>query len=182
MSVEYRLNVHLGSGEVSHIVERDRLVVKYDKTGRSESIPFDSIREINLRQEMHGVYTTHVRRHAGKTLMIPSRHFKSLGVFDDRTTEYVPFVRALLDACRLASPTTRLSAGSSLLYVLGWILLVVGIGFCIAVAVASIARGLPPLRMLFVLPVTIFMGLGFVRQGRARAIGTDGPPPEVLPG
>lgn len=181
MSTEYTLNLHMGSGEVRHVVERDRLVVTYEKTARTESIPFDGIREINLRQEMPGVYTTYIRRHAGKTLMIPSRHFKSLGVFDDRRADYAAFAGALLAACAKASPTTRLTAGSSALYFIGWILIVIGIAFSIAVLVASIARGLPPLRMLFVLPVAIFMGLGFLRQGRARPIDPASPPPEVFP-
>lgn len=181
MSAEYRLTLHFGSGEVSHVVERDRLVVKYEKTARTESIPFDAIREINLRQEMHGVYTTYIKRSSGKTLMIPSRHFKALGVFDDRLGEYVPFVRSLIEACGKASTSTKITAGSSILYALGWLLLLAGIGFTLAVALASLSRGLPPLRMLFVLPVTFLVGLGFVRQGRARAIDAASIPPEVLP-
>ena len=181
MSLEYVLATNAFSGEVTHTIEKDRLVVRYAKSGRTEGVPLTSIREINLRQDMPGVFNVYVKRHGGSTLMIPSRHFHGIGRFDDRGAEYAAFIRELLDATAKASSTTRFTAGSSMFFVAGWLLVAVGVFFSIAVAVASFSRGLPPLRMLFFLPAAIFMGLGFARQGRARAFDPASPPPELMP-
>ena len=182
MSTEYRLAIDAFSGEVTHVIERDRLVVTYAKSARTESIPFSSIREINLREEMADIFSTFVKREGGGTLRITSRHFRGLGKFDDRRAEYGAFIRSLVRAVAEAHASARFTLGSSLLYWLGWVLVVLGVAFTGLVVVASASRGaLPPLRMLFVLPVVFFMGGGFVRQGRARAFDPMHPPSELLP-
>ncbi len=182
MGTEYRLAVDAFSGEITHVIERDRLVVTYAKSGRTESIPFSSIREINLRQEMAEIFSTFVKREGGSTLRITSRHFRGLGRFDDRRAEYGAFVRSLLGAVAETQASTRFTLGSSLLYWLGWVLVVLGIAFTGLVIVAMASRGaLPPLRSLFVLPVIFVVGGGFVRQGRARPFDPMHPPSDLLP-
>jgi len=182
MTPAYSLAVDFRSGEVAHEIERDRLVVRYAKDGRIESIPFASVREINLRQEMPGIYSIFVHRDGGSTIRIPSRHFLGLGRFDDRVTEYAAFVRALLAACVDAGSKARITAGSSALYVLGWITIAMGIVGVAIVLIGSIMRQmLPPLRGLLVVPVAFFVGFGLVRQGGRRAVDPSAPPASVFP-
>jgi hypothetical protein len=180
MSAPFVLAIDFRSGEVSHELERDRLVVRYAKDGRTESVPFGTIREINLRQEMAGIYSVHITRDGGATIRIPSRHFRGLGKFDDRVAEYATFVRALLTAAKEAG--ARVTAGSSALYVLGWITIAMGVVAVAMVVIGSIVRGeLPPVRGLFVLPIAFFVGIGFLRQGGRRPVDPASPPPAVFP-
>jgi hypothetical protein len=180
MPLEYALNVDFRSGEVRHVLEKDRLVLSYAKDGRTDSIPLASIREINVRMDM-GIPHTYVKRDGGRTLLIPARHFRALGIFDDRFAEYSAFVRALLEATSETGSTTRFTAGSSILFVLGVVLVALGVVFTVLVAVASIARGLPPLRLLLFLPFALISGGGLARSGRARAIDPRRPPRDLLP-
>jgi len=180
MPLEYTLNVDFRSGEVRHVLERDRLVLSFAKDGRTDSVPLSSIREINLRMDM-GIPHAYVKRDGGKTLLVPARHFRGIGIFDERFAEYSDFMRALLEATSKASPSTRFTAGSSILFGLGLLLVAIGIVFGVLVAIASVARGLPPLRLLLVLPFSLISGLGLVRSGRARQIDPAHPPADVLP-
>lgn len=181
MSFEYRIALDAFSGEVVHVLEPDRLVVTYAKKARTESVPFDTITEMNLREELPGVLSVFVKRRGGSTLRITSRHFVGLGRFDERVAEYSAFVRALCEAVASAKTSTRFTMGSSLLYVVGWVLVVLAIAFTVLVDVAALTRGLPPLRVLFVLPVALFVGFGFVRQGHARPFDPAHPPTHLLP-
>ena len=52
---------------------------------------------------------------------------------------------------------------------------------CSAQVMVVFTRGLPPLRLLVVLPITFFMGFGFIRQGHARLVDPMRPPVELLP-
>lgn len=181
MSAEYSLAIDAFSGEITHVIERDRLVVTYAKGARTESVPFASIREINLRQELPDVFSAFVSREGGKTLRITSRHFRGIGRFDDRRGEYSAFVRLLLGSIAEARTGTKFTVGSSLLYWIGWIFVAVAIAMVGLVGLAAMTRGLPPQRMLFVLPVSFFLGYGFLRQGRARPFDPAHPPDELLP-
>jgi hypothetical protein len=180
MTLEYTLATDIRSGEVKHQLDGDRLVLSYAKNGRVDSVPLASIREINVRMDM-GIPHTYVLRDGGSTLLIPARHFRGIGQFDDRFEDYSAFIRALLGATAKASSTARFTAGSSILFVFGVLMLVLGIVFTVLVAIASFTRGLPPLRLLLFLPFAFVSGGGLARSGRARAIDPRDPPRELLP-
>ena len=178
--LEYRLATHFRSGEVCHTLEKTGLRVHFQKTGREVFVPFDSVREINLRNEMADVYSVRVRHDHG-TLTIPSRHFVGVGRFESRAPDYRAFVAALSAACA-ASGRTRFIAGSSILFAVGVVTLVMGallaVGF---IAGLAMGKGNPQWRVLFVIPVALAVGVGFLRQGAARSYDPASPPAHLLP-
>jgi hypothetical protein len=178
--MEYRLDTHYRSGEVSHVLDAERLVVTRAKTGRTETIPLSSIREINLRQELPGVFTARVARHGGATITIPSRHFLGLGRFEDRSAEYARFVGQLLASCPRG--TTRFVAGSSLLYLLGWTVIVGALllGGLFVFGLATTSKP-PPWRVLWTIPLCFVVGGAFLRQGRTKLFDPAQPPAKVFP-
>lgn len=181
--MEYRLTTHLGSGAVEHRIEQDRLVVTREKSGQRVDVPFSDIRAINLRQEMPGAWTVRIVRGAGKTITIPSRHFVGFGQFQERGPEYVAFVRRLHEASSAANPQIRFIAGSTVLYWIGWILVVVT-GLLGAILLGALAVGgprTPPWRVVFSVPVALLVGSAFIRQGRAKTYGPRALPGNLLP-
>ena len=113
--MEYRLVTHHGSGEVRHLLEPEMLVIEYEKTGRREQVLWGDITEINLRQEMHGIFSAHIKRSTGGTLRVPARHFVKLGQFEDRGAEYTRFIQQLHQAVRNANPRARFVAITSVI-------------------------------------------------------------------
>jgi hypothetical protein len=180
--VDYRLVTHFGSGEVRHRLESERLVVEYDKSGQRDDVPYHDIAEINVRNEMQGVYSTRIVRKTGKNLTIPARHFKALGQFEDRSEEYVAFIDELHRAAHAANPAIRFVAGSSLLYWLGMLLVVFGVFFAGAFGYALLFSPKPPPRRIIpIIPIALLVGGMFVKQGRARPYAADQLPERLLP-
>jgi hypothetical protein len=180
--MEYRLTTHLGSGPVEYRLEQDRLVVTREKSGQRVDVPFSDIRSINLRQDMPGAWTARIERGAGKAITIPSRHFVGLGKFEDRGPEYVAFVRRLHEASSAANPQIHFVAGSTSLYWIGWILVVVaGLLSAMLIGVLAVKGRAPPLQVVLSVPVVIVVGVAFIRQGRGKAYDPRALPKDLLP-
>jgi hypothetical protein len=181
--MEYRLTTHLGSGTVAHRLEQDRLVVTREKSGQRVDVPFSDIRAINLRQEMPGAWTVRIERGEGKTITVPSRHFVALGQFESRGPEYVAFLRRLHELSSAKNPQIRFVAGSTVLYWVGWFLVVVtgllGVGLLVALAVGG--PNTPPLRVVASVPIALLVGIAFIRQGRAKTYDPRALPKDLLP-
>ncbi len=180
--MEYRLVTHLGSGEVRHILESNALLIEFEKTGKRESIPLQDITQINLREELQGIFTAHIARNGGRTIRIVSRHFIGVGRFESRAAEYVAFMQQLHRDVRAANPDTRFVAGSSGLYWLGVALVVVGLLLAAAFAYGWLMMPTsPPRAMVAGVPIALVVGGMFVKQGRARSYDCDALPPKLLP-
>lgn len=180
--MEYALCPHLGAGTVTHVLRESGLEIRWEKSGRTETIPFGAIRELNLRAELSGIYSLRIAREGGSAITIPARHFVSLGRFEDRGAEYLAFVRALHEAVARTSPSTRFVAGSTVLAIFGWLMVSMGVAFVglIAWGVAT-GHGSPPLRVVWVLPLAFVIGGGFVRQGGAKPYDPAALPQKLLP-
>jgi hypothetical protein len=180
--MEYRLVTHLRSGEIAHVVEAEHLVIRHEKTGREERIAFEEVTEINLRQEAPGAWTARMKRASGPAITIPSRHFVGLGRFEQRGDEYVRFLESLHRASRAVNPRVRYVAGSSALFALGIGFVIFAALFCVAI-VAGILWGPknPPFRILFIVPVLLVVGLGFITQGRTVLYDPESLPGRFLP-
>ena len=183
--MQYEIATHLGSGTTRYVLSDGMLEVHPEKSA-SRSIPLARIRRIHLKQDMPGMYSIEVRSDDGPPLRITSRHFLGLGRFEDRGPDYTAFARALIAATGRAQPAVELIAGSSLLFGIGWVLLVMvgilGVMLLAAFATGALAeRGPPPLSGIITIPLGLVIGGGFVRQGRAATFVASDPPQKFLP-
>ncbi|MBX3200224.1 MAG: hypothetical protein KF850_04880 [Labilithrix sp.] len=178
----YRLATRLGSGIISHSIEGDALVVTHEKNGRRVVVPFGDVTTLNLREELPGAWTLHIRRRGGGTIVVPARHFVGFGQFELRAREYRAFVDQLGRACRAANPGVRYTRGSSGLFVLGVVLLVM-LGALGVMLVYGLATGHgPPRRSVFVaVPAGLLVAVAFLKQGRAKPFDPAAIPEELLP-
>lgn len=180
--MEYRLATHLGSGVVRNVVDADGLVVVHEKSGRREEVPFDDVREVNLRQELQGVYTMRIVRRSGRTIIVPARHFEGVGRFEDRAADYAAFVRRFHELAVAHGADIRFVSGSSVLYWLGWFFLVFGALFAAFLIYALGWSDKPIPRPMFgITPVTLLVGAGFVKQGGTRVYDPRAIPAKLLP-
>ncbi len=184
--MEFAIAPHLGSGVMHYHLEDHALRVVAEKSGREDVIPFSRIQRIHLREDMVGVFSADIRVESGPALRLTSRHFLGLGRFEDRGPAYGAFMRALVAACGRINPTTELLAGSSLLYGLGWVLVVLAIVMGLLVGAALLFGATngrpPPVSGLLVLPLALVVGGGFIRQGRGKTFVPTEPPARFLPG
>lgn len=184
--MEFAIAPHLGSGVMHYHLEEHALRVVAEKSGREEVVPFSRIQRIHLREDMVGVFSADIRVESGPALRLTSRHFLGLGRFEDRGPAYGAFMRALVAASGRVNPSTELLAGSSLLYWLGWVMVVLAIGMGLLVGAALLFGATsgrpPPLGGLLVLPLALVVGGGFIRQGRGKTFMPTEPPARFLPG
>jgi len=133
-------------------------------------------------REFKGVYRMKVFRRSGKTLSIPSRHFEGIGQFEDRGPQYREFLHHLHEGCVRANPGIEYVVGSTLLYWMGWIFLLLGTvlgGGMAASPFVGIDR--PHVWNLWMIPALFGVGASFVLQGRVRRYEPDAIPAKFLP-
>jgi hypothetical protein len=184
--MQFEIATHLGSGTTRYVLGEDALEIQADKTGQHTSVPLARIRRIHLKQDMPGMFSAEIRSDAGATLRLTSRHFLGVGRFEDRGPDYAAFVRALVAKTARAQPSVELVAGSSLLFWIGWVLLlmvgILGVMLIVGFATGALAdRPRPPIGGLVSVPLGVVIGGGFVRQGRAKTFVASDPPAAFLP-
>lgn len=183
--MEFEIATHVGSGTTRYVLTNDVLEVHPEKSAAT-ILPLSRIRRIHLKQDMPGMFMTEIRSEMGPMLRLSSRHFLGVGRFEDRGAQYAAFVRALIAATGRAQPSVELIAGSSLLFWIGWVLLimvgVLGVMLLYAFVTGLFAsRGTPPIGGIISVPLGVVIGGGFVRQGRAKTFGPGDPPAKFLP-
>lgn len=178
----YSVATHVGSGMVHHRLEGDELVIEFEKTGKKEVVALADLTRVRLLQEMHGVHSVELTRQHASKLRITARHFLGVGRFESRASQYTAFVKALLAAAQQHAPDARFLTGSTVLFFLGWLCMVVSGFFVLAFAYALLFVDKPfPRQVLYLTPLTLALGVGLIRQGGTTSFDPATPPEKFLP-
>lgn len=174
--MHFQLIPHHQAGRVQYAVEKEALVVSFETRSTSVRIPFADIAKIHVMQEMPGVFRTNVH-HRGEsgTVSIPSRHFVSLGKFEDRRTEYAAFVRELSLTAAAQNSLIEFRGGSSFLF---W-LAATNLAFAAVLTVLGLTTKSPRLVIGSLCLATLAAALG--RQGRTKSVDPRHFPSKWMP-
>ena len=116
-------------------------------------------------------------------VVLRSHAYVSLGLFDDRTDSYLPFVMALFRNIHAANPAASFRAGSTGLWVMWIILLALALGILFLVVLelmggASLATG--AIGAVFALLIFLPGAWRIARRGKGTPFDPDDPPPALL--
>jgi hypothetical protein len=131
------------------------------------------------------LYRCLLRSGTGKKAVLTSATYKRLGVIEDRSASYVPFVRELLLRVAGANPKASFTAGQAFGLWLSWIVILVLTGLILAGALVLTVAGQLPVSgsaSLLVLLIMLPIGWRVVRHGPQRPFDPHKPPADDLSG
>jgi hypothetical protein len=181
---EYSFRRSLLESERQFRLYPDFIVVESEKAGRRR-VPLDCIQEVNLLRHctrQRDYYQCRLRTDTGGEVFLQHLHVRGILDFEDRSSAYVAFVRALLSVLARNARRVEFRSGSAadftavLLYLVFVTLLVLGL---VANAVL-----LPTIPAWLMLPVGVYLIWRWgARLGPAlpRNFHPAAPPPSVLP-
>ena len=160
----------------------------WSETGGEVRLPYDGVRDLRLiayGSPAGETFQCTLRSRKHGKVKIRSHHYASLGLFENRTASYTPFIRELAARVAAGSPNARFLAGSTALW---FVWLVIGL-LCVGVAVLlilSLFVGVPPAGAGLIAVVICLAAAPLiwrrVREGSARTFDPAAPPPELIGG
>ncbi len=154
--------------------------------GVQKHLPYTEIKSITLISYPAAggsQYQCTIKTHSRCTLKIRSHHYQSLNNFKSRAESYAPFVRGLCLRVAAANGAAQFWAGSTIMWFVYLILVVLMAGVAVAGVVAlwqgnSIAAG----AVSAVFAMSLFAGSFWtlVRRGKGRPFAAEHPPESLL--
>ncbi len=169
--MEYTVS-SLGKGETTYTVTESQLSIHKLKKDQRTDLPLSEVRKVKLLA-MQGIYYTYLWTPQGK-IRIMSRSIRGPGRYEDKPTEYKLFVGELHEKLAKASSNTIYAAGSMAVFIMGWILVVLGLfGFVLRWGFGL--RGTLPISL------SAAVGLPLILLGRVKSYSPDAITAKYLP-
>lgn len=152
------------------------------KTGR---IPYGDVTEMRLISfKSSGTqYQCTLRARGSGKFKIRSHHYRSLGSFEDRSTTYGPFMRALARRIAEHAPDAKFMAGSTAMWFVWLIIGIMWFGISlllIAMLASGETLGGDSLWILVLAGIVAPIVIHQLRQGRGKTFDPQDPPATVL--
>ena len=169
--MEYSVS-SLGKGEIVYTVTDSQLSIHKLKRDERTDIPLSEVRKARLLS-MQGICYTYLWTPQGK-IKIQSRSVRGPGRYEDKPTEYKLFVQELHEKLAKANRNTVYAAGSTAIFIMGWVLVVLGLS-------GLVLRWGFGLRGTLPIALSAGLGLPLVLLGRVKSYSPDALPAKYLP-
>jgi hypothetical protein len=174
------------------LIDRERLfrlgsdALLWSGAGGEGSLPYASVRDVRLiayGSPAGETFQCTLRSRTHGKIKIRSHHYANLGLFEDRSATYTPFIRELATRIAAESPNARFLAGSTALWVVWLVIGLLGVGVAVLL-ILSLFDGVPPAGAGLIAVVICLAAVPLiwrrVREGSARTFDPAAPPPELI--
>lgn len=158
----------------------------WSEDGGQGELAYDDVRDMRLvayASPGGQTFQCTLRGHKGGKVKLRSHHYESVGMFEDRTATYAPFVQDLARRAAAAAPDAKFVAGSTALWIV-WLVVGVLCALVVVLLILSLFEGLPAAGAALVAIVICLAAIPRVwrhaREGNARAFDPAAPPPDLL--
>ena len=169
--MEYKVSA-LAKGETIYSLGPSQLTITNAKKETRFDIPYSQVAGVKLMVSQ-GVYFAYVKTPQGKFTVL-SRSITGVGRFKDNYQEYKEFIQAFHEKLADANPQVRLIAGSTTMFILGLILVLLSI----AAVILQVGFGL---RGALRFGLTIVIAVPLIILGRTKTYKADSVPEKYLP-
>ena len=169
--MEYSVHA-IGRGETTFTLTDTQLSIHSHKREQRTEIPLSEVRKVRLLS-MQGIYYTYLWTPQGKTKIL-SRSIHGPARLEDKPGEYRLFVTELHAKLGAAAPHAAYLAGSTVYFIMGWVLVALGV-LVLVLRLGFGSRGV--LRFGF----AAALGVPLILLGRVKHYLPDSLPEKYLP-